>query len=494
LSKMQTVNIPAHHFAQQTTNIYAKPLQAWIRETVQNENDAGATHIVISAKDNEISIYGNGCGMTEQVLLEGMLTMSGSIKEEGATGGFGAAKELILFAQDSYEIETNDLYAYGSCLNYMLDRKEFKQGTKITIVPHELFKYNKMDFVSKAITYLEDCELECEITVNDHPVNFKDKGTLFRELDWGKVYMKESPNTTKMRIRHNGLLMFDRLVAETKYALTIELKGDSPQILTTSRDSLRYLQAQELDDLILELQKAGNDFGRLFNHEVTYRGRKSFIQRIEDLDIHYDTQDLYSKVIDFVPPEIHDTTSVVEQTAILDKVCASVTVPDEVKESIEKLKDVIDGVTEHDFKIRIDKAGYDEVPQEIRPSEMKKKYDLIAKWWKATFQEIGRVTNYTISDRYAVGFVLSDEVTGLFAKEDGFPCYYINPYSEKFIKLSSNTESQYNLLVVACHEAAHTMTKYHEASWQQEFQTTLMKMMAHSNISRIKKIAKDIQI
>ena len=494
MGTMQTVNIPNDHFAKQTTNIYSKPLEALLREVLQNSVDAGATRFDIFTEDNLIMFKDNGCGMDEETLKDGMLTMSGSIKGEGATGGFGAAKELILFAQESYEIETRNIYAYGSCLNYMLEYKSEITGTSITIIPHMLFEYHESTFQNVVKEYIKDCEFDCKCYLNNEYISQNPKGDLFRELNWGKIYMQEVEGTMRMRIRHNGLLMFDRRVSETKYSLTIELKGNSTNVLTTSRDSLRWTQAEELDDLVLELQRAGGEFGRLFNHELTYRGRMSFIKRMEELDNYYEAQESYSKIVDFIPEEIHETTSMTEQVQILEKVAASLTIPDEIKEEVKKLKTVIEGVTENDFKIRVEKKNMDEIPEEIRPGKMKKRFDLVAKWWKAALQEVGRVSPHTMASKYAIGFILSDDTTALYSSGNDGVCYYVNPYSKGFNNIGSNTKSQNQMIVTACHEAAHTITQYHDEYWQNAFQDAVVEMMTNSNMKKVKDIVKYIEV
>lgn len=489
MGTLQTVNIPSDHFARQTTNIYTKPLEALLRELVQNSKDAGADTFTIDAEPDKITITDNGCGMSEEVLKKGMLTMSGSIKNEGATGGFGAAKELILFAQESYEIETNNIYAYGSCLSYMLDRKEFVQGTKITIVPHELFDYRKSEFEDIARVYLQQCKFDMRCSVNGIGINQFHIGDLYRELPWSKIYSKSGEPTSEMKIMHNGLLMFKKRTSEMKNHITIELKGDSTNSLTTSRDSLRYSQGDDLDSLVLEMQQSQGEFGKLYNKIVTYQGKKSFIQTLKE---EFNEIQM-NEILEHVPNEILHNDNVTSQIEIMERIAASASMPIEVRENIEKIKEVLTADIEEDFKIRVDKNDIDTIPEEICPGTMKKKYEVIVSLWKAAMIEIGNVYN-DMPPQYNIGFILSDDSEALFTNDEKGMCFYINPYSKAFHHAGSDIESIHNLIVVACHEVAHSYTDYHGNAWQNEFQRIIVKFFANSNVSAVRKLARTVKL
>ncbi len=100
---------------------------AWWREVVQNARDAGATLIELDIKSGVyrdietgaetpamvVSAYDNGSGMSADILRRALLTRGGSVKPESAVGGFGDAKNLILFPWYGWRVETNDLVAEG---------------------------------------------------------------------------------------------------------------------------------------------------------------------------------------------------------------------------------------------------------------------------------------------------------------------------------------------------------------------------------------------
>lgn len=100
---------------------------AWWREVAQNSRDAQATQMDYSVapgryKDIEtgdevdamvVTAYDNGVGMDADILRRALLTRGGSVKPESAVGGFGDAKNLILFPWLGWKVETRDLVAYG---------------------------------------------------------------------------------------------------------------------------------------------------------------------------------------------------------------------------------------------------------------------------------------------------------------------------------------------------------------------------------------------
>lgn len=100
---------------------------AWWREIAQNSRDAAATQMDWSVapgkyKDIEtgvevdamvVTAYDNGGGMDADVLRRALLTRGGSVKPEAAVGGFGDAKNLILFPWLGWKVETRDLVAFG---------------------------------------------------------------------------------------------------------------------------------------------------------------------------------------------------------------------------------------------------------------------------------------------------------------------------------------------------------------------------------------------
>lgn len=112
---------------------------AFWRELFQNSVDAGATKIAIDIEERQPRRYGgphgpekvtnvcfldNGHGMTAEVLNDVYFKMGRSTKKDdgGTIGGFGRARIMTCFSQESYSILTKDRFVSG-------DGPAFKHGS-----------------------------------------------------------------------------------------------------------------------------------------------------------------------------------------------------------------------------------------------------------------------------------------------------------------------------------------------------------------------------
>ena len=96
--KQGNVAIGPDFFRKELTN-YSRWKFAWGREVGQNSIDAGAKRIdiVVSVVDVDVckvTWSDDGCGMDLDTLINKFLTLGGTKKKDGATGGFGWAKTL----------------------------------------------------------------------------------------------------------------------------------------------------------------------------------------------------------------------------------------------------------------------------------------------------------------------------------------------------------------------------------------------------------------
>ena len=128
---MNQVNIPTDFFLNEAKREYCYLAQRLVAELFQNAVDAGAKNIHFKFDETSYTCEDDGCGMDEDRLVSAMLTLGGSIKDSNSTGGFGAAKKLILFAHKSYIIITNDIHVQGECLSYNLVNGTKRKGTFI---------------------------------------------------------------------------------------------------------------------------------------------------------------------------------------------------------------------------------------------------------------------------------------------------------------------------------------------------------------------------
>lgn len=130
-----------------------------VREMLQNSRDAGAKNIKITwVADSELlqvptrdggtrrmqsgtlTFEDDGSGMSEETFRNVFMVIGGSLKPEGALGGFGVAKAAILQASASgwaWDIRTRDIHAVSSPDEFgsfkVGKTLDYLNGTKITI-------------------------------------------------------------------------------------------------------------------------------------------------------------------------------------------------------------------------------------------------------------------------------------------------------------------------------------------------------------------------
>jgi hypothetical protein len=286
---MSLVRIPTSHFVMSAKRQYSDIDSAIIRESIQNSVDAGSTRIEIETGDNFCRVRDNGCGMSSAILESALLTMSGTHKSySGAIGGFGSAKEILLFQHARYEIKTLDNYVKGSVLEYELtkvDHFQMLQGTEITMYFHESYGYDQDIFLHKAKQFLSKCDIHnVHITINDEIIppfvvenKVKDIG------DWGHVYCDSSEEENEhLYVRIKGVLMFQYWVGNNiKKKIVIDIVKPSVDILCANRDSFQYYAGEATQKLISEITVDKQSFGRLHNTISKFSGKsKAFINRI----------------------------------------------------------------------------------------------------------------------------------------------------------------------------------------------------------------------
>jgi len=276
----------AHHitigpeFFAKARNDYEDWYWALVREFYQNSIDCKSklieTWVTLTDDGNtQVAITNDGTPMDQEILVEKLLCLGGSGKnfEEGSTGGFGKAKEILYFCHISYIIESGNYRVEGSGATYDLSDNEFRDGTRSIIViegdhvqqiSEQAEKFAKIaqwsgDFFIDGIRY--DSALK--------------KGSPRRDLGFGKVYTNKSTKY-RMIVRINGVPMFTQRTGFDRCVI-VELKGQSDQILTSNRDGLVNPFRSELSDFVTELsvdkRSALKDSSRGPRY-VEYRGTK----------------------------------------------------------------------------------------------------------------------------------------------------------------------------------------------------------------------------
>lgn len=253
LEEAHTVRLGPEFF-QAPLKEYAEWQVKWWREVVQNGVDAGATEMVLLAREEEdgnwtIAAQDNGKGMDKTTLVDKFLVLGGTTKvgAAGKTGGFGKAKELIILPWLSWRIATNDLEANGQGASYKLSKIAFSPGVQVeAVMPganHTTLQAAR-EFLQRS--YIPQCSFSLVTASGEVELAQANASTdgwrVLEDTDQYTVYFEEREDGEREYyawVRSNGLFMFTLYVGEIPGRMVIELKGPSIELLTSNRDGFR---------------------------------------------------------------------------------------------------------------------------------------------------------------------------------------------------------------------------------------------------------------
>lgn len=287
---------------------YSNWQTAWWREVIQNSVDAGANKVYLNAytasleKIEEYAGYAtlpsiaqlgpiditdcavvscsdNAGGMDERTLFDKFLTLGATGKEgEGAVGGFGIAKELILLPWIVWTVHTRNKKVVGRGLDYEVLDVPYRDGTLVEVImpkdnytPH----YKAIDVISKSnIPNVEfvvngesrEAELKGAKLVNTLPGNL------------ARIYHKPSGGSYHILVRVAGpkgsLFMFPVWSGiELPGTFLAEIDGSkSTEYLSTNRDGFSEegkVVERAIQAIVTKASKDVLSFSRLFNARMS---------------------------------------------------------------------------------------------------------------------------------------------------------------------------------------------------------------------------------
>lgn len=466
---MSIVKIPTTHFVTSAKRQYSDIDVAIVREAVQNSVDAGARLIQIEIGTNWCRVSDDGCGMTQEILVDAMLTMSGTHKNNsGAIGGFGAAKEILLFQHEKYEIQTLDNKVVGSILEYEMTKSVPRKGTSIAMFFHESYGFNQGLFIAKARTWLSQCDAPAVITINGEEMPRLNASREVKDLGWGKLYCEDTKETTQyMTVRIKGVSMFRVWIGDVQKSIVLEITKPSTDILTSNRDGFQYEQDTEVRKLIEQITIDKSSFGRLHQTMTRITGNsRSFISRvirqILATNLNTGTTDVVAvrTKVETIQAQV-EGGSMDTDTAITHLKEMAKDIPDGWVID-RKIKDYINDV---DFYIQINDKGYEKIPDAISPSKkMKKKYHSLACLWKATLKHVFYANSMTAN--FCIGWIIDSGAMAQYSAKNGTEMYLLNPFTiNSKINKKNKKEVVHNLLITAAHEVAHRRCGYHDENF-----------------------------
>ena len=272
------VILPKDYFKTQVFQQYDDVGLALVRELVQNAVDAKAKRVDFSFENERLVCSDDGQGIDLEGFKSYFLTLGGSHKPDGGIGGFGAAKKLVAFAWDSWNVTSRGFQAFGSGAGEIEEiPHDSGRGFKVEASDPKLGEL-RLDLKARALIALSNLP-GVTVTVNDEPL---DKGRVLssRQLvastDYGDLYAVKSGHKSveiagRMYVRHKGLFTFSQGFVNSPYIFYLELAPgkEAKEVLAESRDKLKYHIADDLRDFIDKAPVEETHAG-----EMTLYGRK----------------------------------------------------------------------------------------------------------------------------------------------------------------------------------------------------------------------------
>lgn len=468
-----TVNIPASFFLKEAKHEYFDYRTRLVAELLQNSLDAGATDVSFSFTDAGYVCRDNGCGMSRERMVKALLTMGGSVKESNATGGFGAAKKLLLFAHKSFTIHSNETYVAGAGLSYNFFAQEPINGTKVTAEYDADFNGAVSTMVAKAEALLSKCDLSRRARISINGIYFTDWLKLPHARSvagLGEVYASKTKDryACQVMVRHNGLFMFERLISGLDRKVVLEVSGGSTDLFTQNRDGFKGESSTKFDSLISELTADKNSVVKTKPRKFVLNGIDSFIQHIsQTFTITPDIQ----AAINQIRLSGKDFTPVSFAQAVADKV-ADGTASKAVAESMVTYVKNNGAKIQTDFHFDLADSSYTKVPWWIVPNTGKAKFTNLASLWKVCVREVLKANN--LNQNFVVGFTLDSQASATHSMKNGISCYMVNPKSKEIDK-GTKQEKVTALLTIACHEVVHSQgCQYHDETFVRKFHDLLV--------------------
>lgn len=482
-----------------TREDYTKGVNAcfW-RELLQNSRDALASRVDITVT-SENNIYtvvfqDNGKGMSKEVLENGMLTYAGSIKSDGAAGGFGMAKCLLVFAPTSCQIDTGELSVYVQGIDYdYIPSTEKIDGTRFTIVID-----NNGFTVDKQITptieglkfLLERSNMNgMRVTCNgtriydtilstpDEPIRkWEDYKTFAYHLK-RETPVKNADGNNVLVVQHRGIWVMDyTLSEEVKGAVWVNIEDDATKVLNASRVGIAsYGLRNAIGSFMNELAQAPKaavqtkKFVKRWDGQLNKVEKKETAEKLAD-DLIFAKQrsnNPEQSVKEWVKEHSYIVANLFKPegtgtipTAELDTdrlILADV-------DSYDMTQQLLTLSHSPAFMLVNDREG--EVDRAYLPETMGARQKQILAVWSEMIKQLLLLTR-SFGVTYGVGFIFSEDARAEWRKDtsDNTVWFLLNPVDDKGeLRFSlSDSKSRSEMISTVTHEVAHELTEdnYH---------------------------------
>lgn len=273
---MPSISVPNSFFVSERNTIYNDWRSAFWRELLSNAIDAGSSRIMVQTKFDagklRVDVVDNGSGMSRDVLENVYMKLGASTKGgTDAIGGFGRARILTCFSQDSYRIRSSNFVVTGSGADYDIrETDNHVRGCAVSVTMPEneataIYRrledvlresslrsavLLKLDMHAPAGLYLreagDDFPGEADANGWSRFKGWSRTGRLFDSLHdsaglWADLFVNEGAKANKHRaiIRVDGMAMYSEYLAAPAQVTINVTPARAREILTASRDGIR---------------------------------------------------------------------------------------------------------------------------------------------------------------------------------------------------------------------------------------------------------------
>lgn len=479
---MSSITIGPRFFKQERNN-YADWRAAIVREFLQNSVDAKATRIDIwieEVKDKiKISVADNGIGMSRAILENVYLVAGNTSKEnEGTVGGFGKARILTCWANDSYSIRSSDYIVEGCGANYVIKDADKINGSIFETItdPAPWVAITKRVLASGYNGYVNGADIYVNGELFD---NYPNRGRHIREISSGHLYVNKTNKFNRLDVRVQGIWMYSINITAPVHVM-LELHPEKArEILTSNRDGMKSEYAQEVNAFLQEL--ASESLSALKPRRPSCRlrmpgnGFKAVSQN--------------KKIIAVEENNGQQTNNI-----------SSVGVSGEVTRQLPNFARR-HPILENAFFIN-EAGNFPEIyklEDKYRPDNIEThttRFKLLAIWFKICEIAIQKfVDKFNDFDgiNWGVGFILTEsETEAVHLTENGTHYFLLNPvdFSGKIKYSVNNKEDIGKLVALAAHEVSHVASSRHDEIFASVMTTIAEKMFgeAKSVFAEVKKV------
>jgi hypothetical protein len=451
-----TVAIPSSFFLNEAKHEYYDYRTRLVQELLQNSLDAGATVIRLTFDALGYKCEDNGRGMTQDRMVNALLTMGGSVKEAGATGGFGAAKKLLLFAHASFAIHSNDTLVCGNGLSYRFHGCLARKGTEIGAVWANAADFDNMQW--KATELLKKCNFSGHARVYVNGVLFTDYVAARHSHNVegvGEVFANKNrtEGENSVLVLHNGLFMFDHYISDLNRKVVVMVSGPSTTVFTQNRDGFKSEVRQKFAAFIAKITVDKKSVVKPKARKFIIEGMDTFVAFISKT---FTITPAIQAAINQVRMNPGSFTATEIAQAVVAKIEANANASTQDKATAESIATFVKNGganLQTDFHFDLADSSYRKVPGKYVPNTGKPKFTALAKTWKVAVRNVLQANG--LDQNFVIGFTFRSEATATHQMRDGVSCYLINPESTE-IDEGTKQEKTMKVLTTAVHEVVHS--------------------------------------